>query len=163
MSRSRTLSWRFKRFEALTTEELYTILYLRQQIFVVEQNCPYSDMDNLDQNAWHLSGYIPDSSENGELVTYARILAPGVSYSEPAIGRIVTAAKWRGHYFGVALMHQAIAKVGELFGQRDIRIGAQTYLTDWYARFGFVPVGEPYDEDGIEHIQMVRPAGQPLR
>ncbi|HHL71174.1 MAG TPA: GNAT family N-acetyltransferase [Bacteroidetes bacterium] len=156
MAERQQLTWLLKRFQELSVDELYDIMYIRQQVFIVEQNCPYSDLDKKDQQAWHLSGYIPTSSSGGELAAYARILAPGVSYSEPAIGRIVTAPKWRGHHFGIALMQEALRRAEQLFGKRDIRIGAQTYLIDWYGRFGFVPVGERYDEDGIEHVEMLR-------
>lgn len=139
-------------FDRLSGREVYEVLQLRQRVFVVEQRCPFLDADGLDAQCWHGLG-----REQGVLVATARLVPPGVKYAEPAIGRVVTAPEVRRTGAGRALMHSAIAQVKRLYAGQDIRLGAQRYLEKFYGSFGFVPVGEPYDEDGIAHIEMVRP------
>ena len=147
------LSWTCKPFADLTLIELYTALRLRSEIFVVEQNCLYLDMDGLDEAAFHLLGYL----ENGELVAYTRLLPRGVSYPEYArIGRVVVAQAQRGGGLGQALMRESIAACERLFGVGPIKIGAQAYLRQFYKGFGFRRCGENYDEDGIPHLPMLR-------
>ncbi len=141
-------------FDYLTLQRLYAIMALRQEVFVVEQNCPYLDADGKDIEAWHLSGWLPD----GRLGAYARLLPPGLVYEAyPAIGRIVSAPAARGAGLGRALVQQAIEECYRLFGYEPIRIGAQLYLLEFYQSFGFEPVGDEYLEDGIPHIEMVLP------
>ena len=145
------LDWHCKTFAELTTGELYQILKLRNDVFVVEQKCCYMDLDNKDQKSHHLSGYF-----NGRLVAFARILPPGVSYEYPSIGRIAVAAEGRGKGFGVELLHVSIEKTEKLYGKSPIRIGAQRYLKKFYESFGFIQSGDIYLEDDTEHMEMTR-------
>jgi ElaA protein len=145
------LTWTFKAFKDLTPYELYNIHWLRNEVFVVEQNCVFQDADYKDQYCDHLSGYI-----NDKLAAYARIVPPGVSYEQPSIGRIVTAPAFRGGGSGRALLTKSIAICEDLYEGQPIRIGAQLYLKKFYESFGFKQSSEMYLEDGIEHIEMMR-------
>lgn len=145
------IKWQLKPFQDLTTTELYQALKLRQEIFIVEQNCPYLDNDGKDFNSHHLFGYF----EN-ELAVYARIVKPGISYQEVSIGRVVSAAKHRNRGFGKLLMQKAVKETENLYGKVPIRIGAQAYLKKFYEGFGFLDLNEPYMEDGIPHLIMLR-------
>lgn len=147
------LKWSVKEFEELTTRELYQLLRLRSEVFVVEQGCNYMDMDNKDQKCWHLMGW-----EDDYLMAYARIVPPGISYAYPSIGRIVVSGQGRGRGLGIELLHFSIARVEEFYGKSVIRIGAQLYLEKFYESFGFKKSSEVYLEDKIEHIQMTRNA-----
>lgn len=138
-------------FDRLSGREVHDVLQLRARVFVVEQKCPYLDADGSDVRCWHGLGM-----ENGVLVATARIVPPGEKYEEPAIGRVVTAPEVRRRGAGRALMVSAIAQVKRLYPGQPIRLGAQRYLERFYGSLGFVPVGEPYDEDGIPHIGMLR-------
>lgn len=146
------LQWTFKPFSELSPAELYQAMQLRQEVFVYEQKCVYVDADGKDPACYHLLGYF----EN-ELAAYARILPPGVAFDEASIGRVVTARRYRRHAYGIELMERSIIECERLFGKHPIRIGAQMYLLNFYTQFGFEPVGEPYIEDGIDHIHMLRP------
>lgn len=147
------LHWSLKKFDALTPHELYAILHLRSQVFVVEQNCVFLEMDYKDQHCHHLMGW-----QQEELVAYTRLVPPGVSYEGyPSIGRVATAASVRGMGAGKLLMEKSIQELESLYGRMPIRIGAQLYLHRFYASFGFVQSSEVYDEDGIDHIEMTRP------
>jgi len=141
-----------KPFDALTTKELYEILRLRSEIFVVEQNCIFLDQDNKDFTCQHLMLYA-----NKELMAYARIVPAGLSFDEPSIGRIVSSNAARGKGFGKKLVQLAIENCTRLYGKKPIKIGAQLYLKAFYESFGFEQVSEIYDEDGIDHIDMIRP------
>jgi ElaA protein len=143
--------WLLKKFEALTPFELYAILQLRNEVFVVEQNCVFQDADDKDQASWHLLGMQDD-----KLVAYTRLVPPGVSYAEPSIGRVVTSPQVRGTGIGKDLMVRSIDECYRLFGEQPIRIGAQYYLKQFYGSLGFVQVSEIYLEDGIEHIYMLK-------
>jgi ElaA protein len=143
--------WTTKNFADLSPDELYAILRLRSEVFVVEQNCVFQDMDNKDQKSWHLMGW-----ENDVLIAYTRLVPPGVSYELPSIGRVVTAPATRKTGFGKILMEKSIEELTRLFGQSSIRIGAQLYLKKFYTSFGFEQSSEVYDEDGIDHIEMTR-------
>ena len=145
-----SLIWTYKHFTALTTQELYTILSLRSEVFVVEQNCVYLDTDKKDLDAWHLCGWQYD-----ELVAYVRILAPGVSYEEASIGRVLTNPVFRKNGYGVELMNVAIEKTLQQFNVQKIKIGAQLYLLNFYSNLGFIQTSEVYMEDGIPHIEML--------
>jgi ElaA protein len=145
-----TADWVCKHFTELTTEELYQILRLRSEVFVVEQNCVFLDMDNKDSSCHHLMGW----KEKG-LLGYSRIVPPGISYAESSIGRIVSSPAARGLGIGRELVLQSIHTVYRLHGKRDIRIGAQYHLKEFYESFGFVQSGEIYPEDGINHIEML--------
>jgi ElaA protein len=139
-------------FDRLTGRQVHDVLQLRQRVFVVEQTCAYLDADGLDPRCWHGLGRLPD----GTLVATARIVPPGLSYEVPAIGRVVTSPDHRRGGFGRQLMEEAIRQTRRLYPGQDIRIGAQRYLERFYGSLGFVPDGEPYDEDGIPHLPMRR-------
>jgi ElaA protein len=142
-----------KSFDELSTAELYRAMALRQEVFVVEQQCFYQDADGKDPLAWHLLG----TDAEGDLVAYARIFPRGAVYDEyPAIGRIITSMKVRGTGAGRLLVAEAIRHCERLCGKLPIKIGAQAHLDRFYGEFGFRMVGEPYLEDGIPHIYMVR-------
>jgi len=143
------LEWTIKSFESLSVHELYDILRLRSEIFVVEQNCVYLDLDGKDQKALHLFGTF-----EGQIVAHARLFKPGISFVHASIGRVTVDAKHRDKKWGHELMHQAIAGVFEHFGEIEITIGAQLYLKKFYESHGFVQTSEMYLEDDIPHIQM---------
>ena len=143
-------NWTFRSWDQLTTEELYAILRLRSEVFVVEQNCVFLDMDNKDHHCDHIMGWKGDL-----LAAYSRIVPAGISYVESSIGRIVTSPAARGGGIGRELLVKSIDHLYMLYGKRGIRIGAQYYLKNFYESFGFVQKGELYLEDGIEHIEML--------
>lgn len=145
------LSWRCKHFDKLTPLELYAAIRLRNEVFVVEQQCVFQDADDKDIDCYHLLGWIGD-----KLAAYSRIVPPGVSYSQASIGRIVTSPLFRRSGAGRALMEESIKQCYHLFGEGSIKIGAQLYLRNFYESFGFEQVGDVYDEDGIPHIHMVK-------
>lgn len=147
------LRWHLVPYPELRLDDLYDLLELRQRVFIVEQNCPYLDVDGIDPSSWHLLG----RDEHAALTAYSRIVPPGVRYTEPAIGRVVTHPKVRGTGMGRELMREAIRQTVNLFPGEPIRISAQVYLVRFYSEFGFEPVGDPFDEDGIPHVEMVRP------
>ena len=148
-----TLIWITKPFNNLTLTELYALLQLRSEVFVVEQTCAFQDIDGQDQAATHLLGY----SETGELAAYARLFDAGINYPEASIGRVAVSPKFRRYGLGRALLQQAIARIAELFGEQPIQIGAQLYLKDFYESFNFRQHGAGYLEDDIPHIHMSRP------
>lgn len=145
------LNWTLKKFEDLSSHELYKIMQLRNEVFVVEQNCVYQDADNKDIQSWHFMGWQQD-----KLVAYTRLLPPGLCYTEASIGRVVTSPSARGEGIGSELMIQSIEQVKKMFGIVSIKIGAQLYLQKFYTSLGFQQTSEIYLEDGIEHIEMVR-------
>lgn len=145
------ISWIYKSFMELTVAELYDILKLRSEIFVVEQNCVYLDADDKDQNSWHLCGRL----NNGSLVAYARILPPGLAFAEASIGRVSTASSYRKNGAGRVLMEKAIDVTLKQFKNAGIQIGAQSYLHKFYSSLGFQQSGNEYIEDGIPHIHMI--------
>jgi len=146
------INWNFKKFEELTPSELYAIMQLRNEVFVVEQNCVYQDADNKDLLSYHLMGW-----NQQKLVAYTRILAPGIAFEEASIGRVVTSPSVRRTGIGIELMNRSISKTTELFGNFPIRIGAQLYLQKFYISLGFEKDSDTYLEDNIPHIEMVRP------
>jgi ElaA protein len=125
-------------------------MQLRNEVFVVEQNCVYQDADGKDDRSWHLMGWYENN-----LVAYCRILPPGLSFEEASIGRVVTSPKYRKNGCGRALMETAIQKTKEQFNCKEIKIGAQLYLINFYSSLGFKQTSEIYLEDGIEHIEML--------
>ena len=140
-------------FAQLRNTELYEIMALRQEVFVVEQNCPYLDADGKDQQSWHLMG----RDAAGKLVVYTRLLPKGLAYPEyPSIGRVVSSPAARGTGAGKILMERSVEMCLHLFGDMPIKIGAQSYLLRFYEGFGFVSTGEEYLEDGIPHTKMIR-------
>lgn len=146
------LTWKLKEFEHLTPFELYAILRLRGEVFVVEQNCAFLDMDNVDFLCYHLMGWDEDN-----LVAYTRLMDKNVKYDMMSIGRVVTSPAYRGRGFGIELMQLSIDNLYELFGKAPIKIGGQLYLRRFYESFGFVKSSDIYLEDNIEHIEMVKP------
>ncbi|WP_431157087.1 GNAT family N-acetyltransferase [Winogradskyella poriferorum] len=138
-------------FEELNTQQLYDLLQLRSEVFVVEQDCVYQDIDGKDQKALHVLGY-----SNHELVAYTRIFKPGDYFNEASIGRVVVKASYRQHKYGYDIMNASIEAVIKNYKTSEIRISAQTYLKSFYNNLGFVEVGEEYLEDGIPHINMLR-------
>ena len=147
------MEWILKKFQELTLDELYAILELRSKVFIVEQNCIYNDPDGKDQAAFHLLG-----KEKGVLIAYTRILGPGVVYTDPAIGRVVTSPLKRKGGIGRELMKRSIECCESLFGKTSITLSAQVYLKIFYESLGFSSVGNEYLDDGILHIEMKRKA-----
>ena len=152
--KERMLRWEWYPYQRLSTDQLYSILALRQRVFIVEQRCPYLDADGYDVHAWHLTGL----DERSTPVAYLRLIDPGRRFPEPSIGRVMTHPAVRGKGFGIALMKEGLRKASELYPGRRVRISAQRYLEQFYSTLGFVPAGKPYDEDGILHIEMVHGA-----
>jgi ElaA protein len=152
-SESQATVWRLMSFEDLRVGELYELLRLRSEVFVVEQQCIFLDIDGDDREANHLLGV-----QGGELKAYARCFGPGVKSPEASIGRVATHPSARGSGLGHALMVQAVAAVNQVWGPQAICIGAQAHLAEFYAKHGFVDMGQPYIEDDIPHLKMIRPA-----
>ncbi len=144
-------NWVLKHFSELTTKELYNLLQIRSEVFVVEQNCVYQDIDSKDVNGYHLLGVDFNSDT---IVAYARLLPAGISYDLPSIGRVLTAPKHRSIGLGKELMTQCLQSLQTVFPNQGCKISAQLYLLKFYNSFGFVEIGLPYDEDGIPHIEM---------
>lgn len=142
--------WKIKRFDELTTVELYKILKIRGEVFVVEQTCPYLDTDGKDEKCWHLY-----AEEKGQMIAYARILAKGLSYEEMSIGRVLVKAEYRKKGLARELVQRAMGFITDTLGETKIKIGAQAYLTEFYKSLGFEPVSEIYLEDEIPHIDMI--------
>jgi ElaA protein len=154
------IEWQWSSFADLTAAQLYEMLALRQQVFVLEQTCLYPDIDGLDPGAHHLLGWRTVDGRR-ELAALLRCLAPGAKYEEMSLGRVVTSPSARGTGLGRELVAKGIECAVRLHPGHAIRIGAQAHLERFYAGFGFVTVSEPYDEDGIMHIDMLRPAQTP--
>ena len=151
------LTWQCSPFGELSTNELYAILKARQAVFIVEQNCPFLDADDVDQHCLHLSGWqVRDTTK--ALAAYARLVPPKVKYLEPSIGRVITSPEFRGQGLGKELMQRAVLAMDELYPGLAIRIGAQQYLEKFYSGFGFETASPTYIEDGIPHVEMVRTA-----
>jgi ElaA protein len=148
------ITWQWNSFADLTAAQLYAMLALRQEVFVLEQACLYPDIDGLDTGAHHLLGWRKVDGRQ-ELVAHLRCLAPGAKYDEMSIGRVVTSPAARGTGLGRELVAQGLDLARKLHPGHAIRIGAQAHLERFYAGFGFVTVSEPYDEDGILHIDML--------
>ncbi len=143
------IQWQKIYFQNLSAAQLYAVLQLRNEVFVVEQQCIFQDADNHDQVSYHLLGWGQDA-----LIAYARIIPPGQIYENASIGRVVCKQIYRGKNLGKLLMQEAIAYCVELFGQHTITIGAQLYLKEFYTSLGFQQCSDIYLEDGIEHIKM---------
>jgi ElaA protein len=143
------MTFRLKKFSELNVSELYELLKLRAEVFVVEQKCAYQDLDGKDQDSLHLLGY-----ENKDLVAYARLVKPGISYKEASIGRVVVSPVCRKKKYGYLLMEQALRDCELNFSAEQIVISAQQYLEKFYCSLGFATESEPYLEDDIPHIKM---------
>jgi len=159
---NKNIEWQVKSFNDLTNNELYDVLKLRIDVFVVEQTCYYPDLDNKDRHkdTLHLFSYLPPStascSENNEISSYLRIVGIGQSYDEYiSIGRVVIAPKARGTGLGHKLMKEALSVCQQYFPEQKIKISAQEHLEKYYNQHGFVRVSDMYLEDDIPHIAMV--------
>lgn len=151
-----TLDWRWTLFDDLRLTDLYAVLALRQNVFVVEQHCPYPDIDEQDQGAWHLSGWRP----SGELVAYLRLMPPeSTKDNYLAIGRVAVKKAWRGRGIGRQLMEQSVEFCRQHFAGQPIKLSAQLHTQLFYREQGFVALGKEYDLDGISHIDMIRQPG----
>ncbi len=146
------ITWRQKTFEDLSPVELYKILSLRHEVFGIEQNCLYQDMDGKDLYSFHLMGFV----KKDILAAYSRIVFPGISYEEVSIGRVVCSPKFRRTGLGKLLMKESLEQVENIYGNVPVRIGAQKYLYEFYKGFGFEDAGTEYLEDGIPHVIMLR-------
>jgi len=142
--------WICKSFDQLSVNELYAIIKLRIEVFIVEQNCVFQDADDKDQKSHHFMGWIGD-----ELAAYTRLVPKDISYDKPSIGRVVTSPKYRRSGIGKELMIKSIESAYNLWGKQPIQIGAQLYLQKFYESLGFIVSGPIYLEDGIEHVEML--------
>jgi ElaA protein len=149
------IGWQWVRFTELRPDELYAAVQLRETVFVVEQECAYLDADGRDPSAWHLLGWF-GTGKDKRLVAYARLFEPGVRYAEASIGRIVSAPAVRGSGIGRALVAEGLRRMKELAPGQPIRIAAQKRLEKFYQAYGFSRASEPYEEDGIIHVDMLR-------
>lgn len=138
-----------KKFNELTLEELYEILKLRSEVFVVEQNCIYNDIDGKDLTSSHIM-----IKENGKIKAYLRALQPGVSYEDTSLGRVLVSPDARGKGYAKAIVTKGVEYILNNFNTTKITIGAQEYLKNFYSEIGFKPISEVYDEDGIPHLDM---------
>ncbi|WP_028122215.1 GNAT family N-acetyltransferase [Epilithonimonas tenax] len=143
--------WKIKTFPELTTTELYEIIKARVNVFVVEQDCPYPDLDDNDQKAIHLW-----AEDNGEVLAYCRIFDKGIRYPETSIGRVITTENGRGTGLGRQLISYALDIIENRLRTREVRISAQDYLLKFYSDFGFLNTGKKYLEDNIPHTEMLR-------
>ena len=148
------MQWKTKTFDQLSLNEFHNILQLRIDVFVVEQNCPYPELDGKDKFAWHFFAVAEEDPE--KIIAYTRIFKPGDYYEQAAIGRVVVNPDFRGKDLGHELIRKSIEAVERLFKTKVIKIGAQTYLKNFYKSHGFSQTGEGYLEDGIPHIHMIR-------
>lgn len=146
-----SIVWKIKPFSKLSTEELYQILKIRQEVFIVEQTCYYLDADGYDQQAVHIW-----AESAGEILAYSRVFEPGIKYAEASIGRVLTNPKYRKNNLGKILIRFSIDTIEARFRTRSIRISAQDYLLSFYSEFGFEDTGKKYLEDDIPHTEMVR-------
>ncbi|MEP2936535.1 MAG: GNAT family N-acetyltransferase [Gilvibacter sp.] len=141
-----------KKFNQLTTDELYELLQLRSEVFVVEQDCVYQDVDGKDQKALHIIGRV-----NDKIVAYTRCFAKGDYFNKASIGRVVVDLNHRKDGLGYKIMEESITAIYNHFGEQAIKVSAQTYLSSFYNSLGFISEGTSYLEDGIPHIAMVKP------
>ncbi len=153
------LDWYCKKFHQLSTTELYAIIKARQDVFVIEQQCIYPDLDGLDHDCWHLFALATkehsQTNDDCTIAAYLRILPPGLHYPQAAFGRVLTTSSARGLGAGKQLVHKAIEKIHAEYPSQEIKISAQLYLQDFYQSFGFKQISEIYDEDEIDHIDML--------
>ncbi|MGO4381101.1 GNAT family N-acetyltransferase [Pseudoduganella sp. RAF53_2] len=149
------IEWQWLDFESLSRNDLYEMLRQRQEVFLIEQQCFYSDLDGLDAGAYHLLGWHSVDGKR-ELAAYLRCIGPGVKFPEMSLGRVLTTQSARGSGIGRELVAEGIRRAEALHPGHRIRIGAQAHLEKFYGSFGFRTISEPYDEDGIMHIDMMR-------
>jgi len=147
------IEWRWKFFDDLTTAEVYAMLAARSQVFVIEQNCLYGDIDGLDTEAWHLFAFGP-GEPRPKLAGYLRVLLPDESDADIRIGRVLTTADFRGMGLGNQMLARAMGHIVEQWPNVPVRLHAQAHLQGFYGAFGFVPISEIHEEDGIPHVWM---------
>lgn len=145
------ITWSVLQFNDLSVKQLFDVLQLRNQIFIVEQNCPYLDVDEKDPKSFHVLGI----NQYQKLIATSRILPPGVSYSETSIGRVAVATGSRGTGIGDELNQVSMKFIRDYYGEVPIRLSAQKHLSNYYNKHGFKVVSDPYDEDGIPHVEML--------
>jgi ElaA protein len=145
------ITWETKSFKDLTIDEFFEIIHLRTAIFVVEQNCPYQEVDEKDRKSFHIYG----TTEKGEMVAVSRIVPKGISYDEISIGRVALKKEYRGMGIADEMMIESLKFIESHLGKQSIRISAQQYLLNYYNKHGFKQVGEMYLEDNIPHIEMI--------
>ena len=144
------MEWKLKKFDDLTSDELYGILKLRSEVFVVEQNCVYQDLDDKNQFSYHLF-----LENEGEIIAVSRIIPENVSYEEMSIGRVVVKENFRGQGLSKIMMKKAIDFIVDDLGKSEIRLSGQAYLVDFYENLGFKKVSDVYMEDNIEHFEFL--------
>jgi ElaA protein len=157
------IRWQWTRFDDLEPRHLYALLRARGEVFIIEQRCAFLDTDGIDLNAWHLLGWTVSGADTGDgasavLAAYLRLIEPGRIYVEASIGRVLTVAPFRRVGLGRPLMKEGLRKAADLHRGHAVRIGAQIRLERFYQSLGFHTVSDMYIEDGIEHVQMLRPA-----
>ncbi|HKE96262.1 MAG TPA: GNAT family N-acetyltransferase [Povalibacter sp.] len=145
------ITWQWCTLDELPARRMYAVFAAREAVFVVEQACAYQELDGLDLEAQHLVGW-----DGSEVAAYLRVLDPGTRFAEPSIGRILTTSRFRGSGLGRELVSLSLARLDERFPARNVRISAQAHLERFYASYGFAVVSEPYLEDGIPHVEMLR-------
>lgn len=145
------MEWKLKQFNELTLSELYQILKSRVDIFVVEQECPYPEIDGIDPECIHLF-----KKDQDKIVAYARLVPKDILYPYPSIGRIIVDLDYRKFGYGRELLNRAISVITEEWGEKEIKLHGQVYLREFYQSFGFQEVSDPYLEDGIPHVDMIR-------
>lgn len=143
------MDWNTYHFDELTARKLYEFLKLRVDVFIVEQDCPYPELDNLDQESIHLA-----YTENGRTLAYARLVPGGVKYDLPSIGRVIVHPNARSRGLAKQLLEKSIEYILTEWEADEIQLQGQVYLKGFYESFGFVPISEEYDEDGIPHLDM---------
>ncbi len=144
------MNWELKKFNDLSIDELYEIFKIRSEVFVVEQSCPYQDLDSKDKKSWHLF-----ARDNDKIIAYLRILPKGISYSEASLGRVLVKKNYRGRGISKEMMNKAINFVVNEMNEDKIRISAQAYLVDFYKSLGFEEKSDIYLEDDIPHLNML--------
>lgn len=153
-SQSQRIQWQCARFHELTGLQVYRILKARCEVFIIEQNCVYLDVDGQDLTSLHLIGWTQDQ----QVAAYLRILPPHTSFAEPSLGRVLSSAPFRGTGIGRILITEGLNQIASHYPEQPIKISAQAYLREFYASFGFISVSDHYLEDDIEHVDMLRPA-----
>jgi ElaA protein len=152
-NRLNEIEWRWKPFADLTSTEVYAMLAARNDVFVVEQNCVYGDIDGLDKDAWHLFAHV-HGERGAALAGYLRVLLPDATHADIRIGRVLTTAEFRGIGLGNAMLAQALEHIAAQWPGVAISLHAQAHLQTFYGAFGFEPVSDVHDEDGIAHVWM---------
>ncbi len=145
------IHWEFKHYKDLSLDELHDLVSLRIEVFVVEQNCPYQELDGKDKIAFHQIG----RDDQGKILATTRILGPGVSYAEVSVGRVVVSEKIRGRGIAHEMMEKSKEFIVSEYGEVPVRISAQEHLEKYYGQHKFVSTGKKYLEDGIPHIEML--------